>query len=794
MRTDVRFALRMFGRAPGFVLTIVVVLALGIGATSAIFSALDQVVIRPLAYSDADRLVMLWEDFSAFGVAKNRVSPATFLDWRRRSRVFQAIAAYAGPATMDLSGDGSPPEEVTGQTVTANLLPMLGVQPLLGRTFSEEEEHQDSYVVVLSYAFWQRRFGGDPALVGREIVLNRSKYTAIGIMPRGFQFPDRGTEYWVPIGISPQLWARRNSHFLKVVGRFRGDTTLAQAQQEMSGIARDLATEFPGTNRSVGITVVPLKTELLGQSRDALLILIAAAACMLLIACANAGSLLLVRASSRRREMATRAALGAEPARLVRQILTENLLISTGAGVLGLLIARWMIVAIQHLLPAALAFDLRLDARALLFSSLVTILTTVLIGLAPALKLSRLKMASRGALSEGGRFRDGLVVSETAIALVLLTGAGLMIKTLAHMRAADAGFHSEGILTAEINVAFARNQGHNQNFYKDVLDRVLAIPGVSSAGLTSDLPFTSHGNTMSIRIEGRMEQATLGQDVLFRLVSPGYLETIGAKLRRGRFLDGRDNAGATAAVVINETLARQYWPGEDPVGRRIDTGTGDGKPRWMTIVGVVHDIRERGLDLALKGAVYVPFEQTGITFFQPSEIAVATVREPMSIARELQKAVWSVDAEQPVANIRPMSVIVDEEVAGRAELLKLLGGFAGLALALAALGIYAVLAYIVSERRREIGVRVAVGATRWDIVKRVLRDATRLAGMGLAAGVAIAIAGTRLLSTMLYQVSPLDASTFTLVAALLGAVALMAAALPARRAASIDAVVALREE
>lgn len=796
---DFRYALRLLSRAPGFTLAVVVVLALGIGANSAIFTVLDRTVIRPLPYADPDRLAMLWEDFSAFGSPKNRVSPGTFFDWRKRNQVFEEIAAYGGPRNMDLAGGGGAPEEVWGPAVTANLIPMLGIRPLLGRTFSADEEGPETKAVVLSYRLWQRRFGGDPNLVGNSILMNGEKYTVIGVMPRGFQYPTRDTELWLPLGLQPQILTRRNSHFLKVLGRLKRGRDIAQAQSDMSAVARQLATEFPVTNDRVGITVVPLKNEILGDSRATFIILLSAAACVLLIACANVGNLLLARASSRQREIAVRTALGAAPARVLRQLLTENLLLALLGGALGLLFAQWSMAVLEKMIPTGLAgvVDLRVDLRVLAFAGAVSILTGLLFGLAPALQLSRMNLSGRGAVGHGsGKLRDALVVAEVAIALVLVVGAALLIETLARLRAVNPGFRSEHILTADITVAYPKyaDSGKRQRFYSEMLDRVRAIPGVKSAGSTSDLPYTSRGNTMGLMIEGKPAQNGLGQDALFRLVSADYLQTIGAQLKQGRLLGAGDREAANPVVVINETFARQYWPNESPLGRRIDTGTGDGNPLWMTIVGVVGDIRERGLDLTMKPAVYVPFTQTTISFFQPSEIAVLTSREPLSLSKELQQAVWSVDAEQPVSNIRTMDAIVDDELANRTQVLQLLGVFAALALVLAALGIYGVLSYVVSHRTREIGLRMAIGASQWDIVRAILGYSARLTAIGLTIGVAAAIAATRLLSTLLFGISPLDPRTFVAVSALLAAVAMLASYVPTRRAASVDPLVALREE
>ena len=791
---DIRYALRLLRRAPGFTATVVLVLALGIGSNSAIFSALDQTVIRPLPYAHPDRLAMVWEDFSAFGVPKQRVSPANFFDWRRRSRSLDGLAAYAGPRPLDLSGSGVP-EEIFGMSVTANLLPMLGVQPLLGRSFTAEEEAPATRAVVLSHRLWQRKFAGDPAIVGASIALSGEKYTVVGVMPPRFQFPDRDTELWMPLGLAPALQARRNSHFLKVVGRIR--TGLPQAQAEMTGIAAQLAAGYPATNHQIGIVVSPLKDEMLGDRRTAFVVLMCAAGCVLLIACANVGNLLLARSAARRREISVRLALGASPARVLRQVLTENLLLAAGGALLGLPVAQASLTVLTRMVPPTLAgaVALTIDGRMLAFTAAVGILTGLLLGIAPALQLSRLGLASRGAIGGRGRLRDVLVVAELALAMVLVIGAALLIQTLARFRAADPGFRSAGILTAEIATTGPRyrDPARRRNFYSDVQSKLEAVPGVVSAGLTSDLPYTSRGNTMSLAIENQPAPTGQQPDALFRLVSPGYLETIGAHLQQGRLLEARDREESVPVVVVNETLARTYWPGASPLGHRIDTGTGDGAPRWMTIVGVVADVRERGLDLATRPAVYVPFRQTEISFFAPSEIAVLARRDPLSLSKDLQKAVWSVDPEQPVSRIRAMESIVDDELANRSQVLDLLGAFAALALLLAAVGIYAVLSYTVSQRRREIGLRMAVGATRWDIVRAALAYGARLTAAGLLAGMALA-AAARLLGALLYGISPLDARTFAAVAAALALVAVLASSVPARRAAAIDPALTLRDE
>ena len=556
---DLRFAGRLFRRAPAFSVSVIAVLALGIGANAAVFSAVDRVLIRPLPFGRPQRLAMLWEDFSAFGMPKNRVSPATFFDWRRRTRTFADLAAWR--VTEVNVTESAAPERVLGAATTANLLPLLGVRPMLGRTMTVDEEGPGHSVVVLSYGLWQRRLAGDPAIVGRAIRMSGERFTVIGVMPRGFHFPDAGTEFWVPIAFRAQQLTGRNSHYLRVIGRLRDDVSWASVREDMTTIAR-----------------------------------------------------------------------------------------------------------------------------------------------------------------------------------------------------------------------------------------VRAIPGVAAVGLTSDVPFTSRGNYMSLRVEHQERRGGLGQDGLFRLVSAGYLETIGARLRAGRFLDERDGGDATPVVVINATLANQYWPGENALGYRIDTGTGDGAPLWMTIVGIVEDIKERGFDLGPKPAVYVPFTQTTIAFFIPSELAVRTLVPPRNLAAAVLRAVWTVDPEQPVSRIRTLEEIVESELGDRHQTLTLLGALAGLALALSAMGIYGVVSYLVSERRREIGVRLAIGATPGSIVIAMLGQGAVLTVLGIGIGALAAFPTTRLLGSLLFEVSPVDATVLGSVAALLATVTMAASYIPARRASAIDPMLVLRSE
>ena len=806
MRTlaaDLRYASRVLRRAPAFTATVVVILAIGIGANAAVFSALDQTVIRPLPYRDPGRLAMIAEDFSAFGMPKNRVSPATFLDWQRRTRAFEGLAAMR-LAVMNLAESGAP-EQVLGVAACANLLAIVGVQPIAGRTFDADEEAADRRVVVLSELVWRRRFNADPGAIGRSIRMSGSPYVVVGVMPAGFHFPDAATDFWIPLALQPAQRSARNSHYLRVVGRLRNGVSWAGARDDMREIGRQLGREFPRTNERVGVVVTPLEEEVTGDSRRALVILLGAAACVLLIMCANVANLLIARVSNRRREIAVRLAIGAGRARVLRQLLTESALLSSAGGAAGLVVARWSLAGLARFVPPAMSasIELHLDTRAVLFALAATVATALIFGVAPALHAAsrdvaydlKVVVGASGGRS-GQRMRDALVVAEVALAVMLLAAAALLVDSLMRLRAVDPGFRADHVLTAQIVVPYPKyaDAARRQRFYSDVIARAQAIPGAERVGLTSDLPYTSRSNYMSLKVEYQDSPGGLGQDALFRLVSTDYLQTIGARLRDGRLLDEGDRQIATPVVVVNDALARLYWPGERAIGHRIDSGTGDGSPLWMTIVGVVDDVKERGLDFGSKPAVYVPFTQTTIAFFQPSAIAVRTRVPPADLAAALQRAVWSVDSEQPVSMMRTMDDIVDAELENRQQMLSLLGVFATLALVLAAMGIYAVLSYVVVERRREIGLRIAIGATPQAVVGGILARSAVLTAAGLAAGLAGAAATTRWLGALLFGVSPVDPAVLSAVAAALAAVSMLASTVPAARAARVDPMIALRSE
>ena len=796
--SDLRHGARLLVRSPGFAAVALVALALGIGANSAVFSVIDTVLLRPLAYPEPGRLVMVWEDASHVGFPRNTPAPANFIDWRAQNRVFTDIAASRG-RMLNLTGDG-PPEMVMGPEVTGNMWDVLGVRPLAGRTFTEAEEMRDEKVVVIGYALWQRRFGGERSVVGRKILINDEPFTVIGIMPRGFSVPPRKNEMWVPAQFRRTMATRRGSHFLSSVARLKPGVSVKQAQAEMSVLARRLELQYPRTNTHVGAVVVPLREELLGNTRLGLMVLFGASACVLLIACANLGNLYLARAQARRREMAVRTALGAGTGRILSQMIAEGLLLSLLGAAAGLALARWSVTLLQKMVPLGMVDrNVHLDMRVLLFTMAVAVLTSVIFGAVPAFSMAGMQI--QNTLREGGRghtgkqrlFRNTLVVAEMALSIVLLTGAGLMIQTLAHLKDLDAGFRTDHLLTALTPLPRPRYADfiRREAFVNDVIARVKALPGVIDAAYTSALPYTATGNTNGFRIEGRPQPPNGNtQDALLRTVSSNYMQMMGARLKEGRFFGPGDRKNTAPVVIINETFANQYWPGTSPLGARIRTDT----DTWFTVAGVIHDLRERGFEAALKAGVYHVVPQAHDIWAEADELAVRTASDPLSLAPAVRQAVWSVDKDEPVFGVRSMEEIMDVEVAGRKQQMNLLGAFAFIALTLACIGIYGVLSYAVTQRTREIGLRLALGATGSGIARMIVGQGLKLTALGAAIGAAAAFAATSAMSSLLYGVSAADPRTLIAVTALLSAVALAACYVPAWRAARVDPAVTLREE
>jgi len=794
-----RSALRQMKRNPGFFVVALTALALGIGANTAIFSAVEGVLLRPLPYADPSRLVMLWEDASYLGFSRNNPAAGNYVDWRAQNQVFTDMAAmrYSNAA---FNGDQAP-EQALGRGVTPNFFDVLGVQPVVGRPFTAEEDAARRRVVVLSYALWQRRFGGNPSVVGRSILMDGEATTVVGIMPSSFFFPDHQTDYWIPASFTPEDLARRTRHYLEVVARMKPGVTREQAQRDMEVIAKRLQQQYPDTNANIGAVVVAIRENFAGDTATGLWVLQIAAVLVLLIACSNLANLLLARAAGRRREIAVRVALGATRGQIAAQLIAESLLLSVGGGVAGLVVGRLCWSLFKNLVPSQIVGDgFVLNAPVLMFTAAISILAGVFFGIVPALRApdvalqESLKEGARAGESRGGmRLRDTLVVAQFAMAFALLVGASLMIETFWNLRRVDLGFRSDHLLTMGVPLPDTK---YNTNeklraFYRDVLDRTRTLPGVKNVGFGSDVPFTSIGDTEGYAIEGAPPTLP-GQDndALYREVTAGYLETIGGTLESGRLLEDRDIESGQPVVVINEFLAKRHWPGVDPVGKRLKL-TGSKEP-WRTVVGVVKDIRERGLLLDMKPAVYVPVNQVD----RPGAdyLIARTSQDPAGMVNALRGAVWAVDADRPVAFIRTMDQLMEENVADRERPMTLLGIFAGLALVLACIGVYGVLAYSVVQRTREIGVRMALGARPLDVTRMILGRGLRLSAIGLIAGAALAGVLGVLLRTLLFGVTPAAPLVYAGTAASLLLVALAACVIPAQRAARVDPVVALRDE
>ena len=798
--TNLRHTFRQITNNPGFFALAVAALALGIGANTAIFSAVEAVLLRSLPYSQPDRLAVVWEDASFIGFAFNTPAPANYLDWRARNQVFTDMLATRF-VTASLTGDGQP-EQLSGKKVTPNFFDVLGVQPVAGRPFTVEEDKAQTPVVVLSYNLWRRRFGGDQAIIGREILLNGVQTKVVGVMPKDFFFGDRkNSDYWVPMAFTPEQWARRQSHFLTVVARLKPGVTTQQAQTDMQRIALGLQRQYPESNAKVGAVVVPIQKDFAGDARSGLLVLQVASLFVLLIACSNLANLLLARSTGRRREIAVRLALGSSRWQIASQLLTESLALSAAGGFLGLWVGQMCWSVFGQLVPEQAGDGFAVNGPLLLFTAGISIAAGMLFGFAPALRATRvplqesLKDGGRGGESRSGlRLRDTLVVGQFALAFALLVCAGLMIQTIWNLRKQELGFQADHLLTMGVPLPEKKYDTDEKvrGFFHAVEENVRALPGVKGAGFGSDAPFMTNGDTEGYTVEGQPPLPT-GEynDALYREVTPGYLEMLGARVKEGRLLDESDHEGAALAVVVNEFLASRHWPGKSAAGKRIRFG-GEKEP-WWAVVGVVRDIRERGLLYEMKPAVYVPVTQVK----KPggfSMLVVRTSNEPQNTIKMVEDAVWSVDPQQPVSYVRTMDQLMETDVADRTRPMILLGVFAGLALVLACLGVYGVLAYAVAQRAREIGVRMALGAKPVDVTRMILGRGMKLSAIGLLAGGALAAGLAVLLRTLLFGVTLVAPGIYAGTAAALVIVALAACVIPAQRASRVDPAVALRNE
>ena len=812
---DLCYGARVFMKQPGFTLIAVITLSLGIGATTALFSIVYGVLLRPLPFRDAERIVTVWEHNAKDSIVRDDVSPANFLDWRERNRSFVALAS-ANPYSLDFQGRGEP-ETWQAALVSEGFFSLLGVNAYLGRTFLPEEYRDGinfddnrqlkSFAVVLSYGLWQSRFGGDRALIGQTLQLDGLPAMVVGVLPPDFQLNLFEQEKLLYAPQAPdEGWRRqRRATYLKVIGRLQNGVTLAQARAEMQNIATQLATEYPQTNGGVGATLLPLAENMIGQVRPALLILFGAVGLVLLIACANVANLLLARGAAREREFAIRAAVGAGRGRLVRQLLTESMLLA-GAGCLGgLVLAVWGLDAMLALSPGYVPRldQVRLDRATLLFAAALGAMTALVFGLAPALQFSRPQLQSQ--LKESApqttarqRLRAALVIAEIALSLVLLVGAGLLLRSFLMLVQTDPGFAAERVVALQtfINDRYPKPEQRTA-FAQQVLDKLKTVPGVSAAGVTTAIPLleSSLDASLPFTVEGRPAPPQ-GQEptVYWTVASADYFPALGMQLRRGRMFNEFDKADAPPVALINETMARRHFPNEDPVGRKLLTPrrrNDDIAPRPIEIIGVVSDIRHDGLDKEPRAEHYRPFTQIahGSLIF-----TVRTTADAASLIPTLKARLWEVNPAQSIYAVATLDNLLFESLKARRFSLWLLCAFAALALALAVVGIYGVMSFVTAQRTHEIGVRLALGADGRDILRLVLRQGLLLALCGVGCGLAAALMLTRLLRTQVYGVSTSDPLTFAGVSALLVVVALAACWLPARRATRVDPIIALRCE
>ena len=797
---DVRYGIRQLRRSPGFTVAAVLTLALGIGANTAIFSLVNGVFLRPLPYKDAGRLVFVAASNRIQGIKVDVTSYPDFTDWRAQNHVFSGLAAYRAQY-YDLSG-GSEPERIRGVRVSEDLLPLLNEKPVLGRTFLPEEyQPGKNHVVLVSDGLWRRLFGSDPGLVGRTLKLNDEIYTVIGVMPPRFGFPpNEHPMLYAPLVSDPN----RNHGWLWVVGRLKPGTNLREAQVEMDTISHRLDQQYRRSNKGQGVNLLPLQEEVVGGLRPAFLVFVCAVGLVLLIACANVANLMLGRTTVRAKELTVRAALGASRRRLMQQLLTESALLSLLGGALGLLLAVWgvdvLVALMKNDLPIPRLENIGIDGWVLGFAFLVSLLTGIIFGLAPALAASRVELNE--SLKEGSRsvpgslrpvqLRSLLVVSEVALALVLLVGAGLMIRSFLLLSRVEAGVDTRNVLTLDFSLhesKYAQPQVR-MDFLQQVAERVRNLPGVKSASWTSDLPLSGDTDRLGFSIAGQPDPSPdQPRSADFNVIGPGYFQTLGIPLVRGRDFTDHDTNAALGIAVINQAMVRRFWPDADPLGKQITID----RRNWFSIVGVVGNVRQLGQASTPRPEVYLSYLQDPV-FWPYRTLIVRSAGDPLKLVGLVEQAVWSVNRDQPVSNIRTMEQVLADSVAQPRIFTLLLGVFAAQALALASVGIYSVVSYSVSQRTHEVGVRLALGAEQFDVLRLVIGQGMLLTGIGLGIGLAGAMALTRFLSSFLYGVRPTDPITFAVVALALAGVALLATYIPARRATKVDPMVALRYE
>jgi putative ABC transport system permease protein len=799
---DVRYGVRLLRKSPGFTLVALAALALGLGATTAIFSVVDAVLLKPLPFPHAGRLLVIWEKNPAQNKDQLLVAGGNFLEWQRQTRVLQSLAAFQD-AHLTLTGGPNghmDPEELTAQRVSAGLLPLLGVQPAVGRLFRPDEDqrgHTDS--ALLSDGLWRRRFGADRSIAGKSIRFSDKSYTVAGVLPPGFRILDSDADVWVPLGLDPGDTRVNQGRFLIVIARMRPGVTLAQARAEMDTIGDRLERADPGLDRGWRPSVFSLRDELLDPVEEPLAVLLGAVGFLLLMACVNVANLLLARGNTRRREIAIRMALGAGRGRIAWQLLSESLLLALTGGALGLLLAWGAIALVARLGPAGIPrlAEARLDWRLFLFALGVSLATGCLFGLAPAIQGSGGRI--NAALIEGGRgrtaarsgrlLRNALVAAEVSLAVLVLIGAGLLMRSFVRLRAVDLGFQPSGLLTLRLPLAGARNAAAERRiaFVQQAEERVGALPGVRAVAAVDTLPLGGFGFGDTFAIEGRPvpEDKPVG---LVRAVTPGYFRTMGMPLIEGRDFSAADTSQSALTMIVSRGVARRFWPQGGAVGSRLVL---DPNGRLAQIVGVVGDVKPETIEGDDWLTLYCPYAQNA---FRSMTLVMRSALPPETVLPAAERAIHQLDPDQPVAGARPMAAVVDQAVEGPRFNTVLLAIFAVIAFVLAAVGVYGVVSYDVSQRTGEIGIRLALGALPRDVLRLILSQAAALAGLGIAAGVAAAWVLTRFMATMLYRVAPTDACTFVAIPVLLGAVVLIAGYLPSRRAMALDPAFALRHE
>jgi putative ABC transport system permease protein len=810
---DLRFSLRQLRNSPGFTAVAVITLALGIGANTAIFSVVDAVVVRPLGYTDPDQLVLLKELIPKASPDPIPVSAPDVIQLQHSRDVFSGVAAFAG-AGFDLTGR-TRPQRVTGERVNASLFSLLGIEPLLGRTFTTEEDQPGRRVAMLSYTLWQGQFGSNANIIGQTVSLNRQPYDIIGVLPKTFEFPLRGmrqgdaADVFVPMAFTKDELSDIGDNFnFSVMARLDPGISLQRANAELGAISDRILETYPAQFRNsiqLKVLALPLANEIVGPAKRPLLVLLGAVGFVLLIACANIASLLLSRVAERQREIAMRRALGASSFQIVRQLTVESLSLAVIGSGLGLLLALWTTKTLAPLIPADIprVHEIALNLPVLVFTALLTLATGLIFGLLPAMAASRTRLIS--ALKESGynavqgpqhrRMRAIIVAAEIALSLVLLVGAGLLVLSFQRVLETQSGVQSEHILTASLDLPSAQyRQGQQvRSFYRELMSRLEHLPGAEMAGASTDLPL--EGGWIEIFTpEGYQPPPGAGLNTCYNSVILGnYLQTLGVPLIRGRFFTEQDRSPSLPVLLVSESLAKRYWPGQDPIGKRLKQGPPESTDPWLTIVGVVGDVKQDSLDTATAPHTYRPYAQYEVPA-RSLNLAVRAIGAPASLTSELSTAVWNLDPDLAVAQTHTLDQIIQKSTAGRRFNLFLLGAFASLALLLASVGIYGVIAYAVVRRTHEIGIRLALGAHRRDVLRLVVFQGLRLIALGVAIGTLASLALTRLLTSLLYQVEPSDPVAFLCGIGLLVAVAILASYIPARRAAKVDPMVTLRYE